>query len=835
MSFSKQLSDHLGASSSTSPSGVLVLPVMQYGLTTLPCAWSELEVDSLALLHSLVMTWLTYRAANDCSNSTKTQYDDKENGMDTVQVPFQITGLQQMVLDGNSCILIAIQEESIDCSEDDDSRPIRESVINEFLYSVSLERVLQPLLNDGSISSRSSLSALRPVLSKPLSLLFTYQEDTSPLTNPISFYWHSTYHLSCLPSTEALKSQNELTTTMCVLNYTSLSNPFLVFSVFQQILTNGLDIAGVRLLYGELDTSISSMESSLSSTSNCDASKDSVALVLALRGPNAVYHWSDRVGPSDSALAKITDPSSLTALFGSQLISTIRTPYRSMAALAKWFGGRACLKTATIFGISDSQTKLERRKRQRVRFSESESEDGIFSLPIVDTAVFPPLILNRPRLIAHAYTKSILVVSPSVPPSCYSTVFISCNKLGFDIYGVKRIRLNTKRAQILEIPGDISSSFTPSSTPPSPALDSSYTNPLLSAGTTLYSFPSPPLPSVIFIIGRENSSVHCTTLKRLIVTNLKSLVESNDQVEVRRDLLDYPSSVIHLASHTEEKLKVIGNFACPIPAGNIQSRVNVEEDNENVKTEELCFVAVSNEGSLPVSVSFLNLIFNISQESHTSDLGKKLCTLTSSWSTAAEQDIDVFGGFEMVGMKFIPQITRFHAKKLCPYSVSDPLYSQAVQLLSDRPVTLFVFRGICCNRRIQHYAKLYQKPNTMVSLEKRLQLIISSNSTEALHLSNLFLSGKDIFSDTGRRVLSLYLPNAWICESDILSSSLKPRDNIFSVLQLPMTQMRQSVKILDKLSRSGFAFVGITTVELNTENKNVVGNSGTQTNVSAHN
>ena len=362
------------------------------------------------------------------------------------QLPFLITGLQQTVLDGQPSLLVAVQWKkgkscnglagsACNCSEKafhhgspekapsfhhgspekapsfhhgspekapsfhrtrSGSCSIAEDCdeMEGLLSSITLRSVLKPFLSMPSISdaiTSSAISALNPVLMLSLGSLFSYQGDTSPLTTPVSFYWSSLYHPSSLPSKESLKSTNTTDTTVCTLNHTALGNPHLLYTVLSRVFASGLDLAGVRLLYGENSGPPSFLELTRSQADGpCGPLLPTLA--LALRGPNAVYGWTGVIGPDDSALAKVTDPTSVSAIFGRGLVHAVKNPYQSLAALAKWFGGRACLKTGTVFGMSDARTKSERRKRQRVRFSESESEDSISS-PLPDV-LFPPLISN---------------------------------------------------------------------------------------------------------------------------------------------------------------------------------------------------------------------------------------------------------------------------------------------------------------------------------------------------------------------------------------------------------------------------------------------------------
>ena len=809
---------------------------MHNGVCSLPSSWSELDVETRVLLHCLLLTWLTFQIASDCNRlqDSKNEKWGRVESSPHFNLPFQITGLQQTVLDGEPSILIVVQ----DCNSDPedgfhstsvtgiDNKEI--SQIEKFLSSTSLGDILQPLIENEAIhklisSSQTSVLALRPLLSEALSLVFTYQGDASLLSAPISFYWHSSYHPSCLPSSESLKSQHQPTTTVCTLNHASLCNPLLVFSVFQRIFSNGLDIAGMRTLRERYDP-IAHVESQESCTTDSNNTPNpSMCLALALRGPDAIYHWIDIVGPDDSSLAKITDPLSITAQFGSKLVSTMKSPYRSAAALAKWFGGRACMKTGTVFGMSDPHTKLERRKRQRVRFSESESEDSISS-PLPDI-IFPPLIFNRPRLIVQAYTKCLLVISPNVPPSCYSAVLTSCNKLGFDIFGAKRIRLNSKRAHSLDISGEFMSHFTPSSAPPSPSLPDFSSHPLAPGNLSMH----PPPPSVILIIGRENSAVHCSALKCEIVTYLKLLIETNHHIQLKSGL-ECPSGLIHLAPYTEEKLKILGNLSPPV--SNSNPPMAVSESSSEDKQEELCFIAVPGISSLPVSIDLLEKIFNVTQATssaidHKESDGDRV-------QSRSDGDRSIYGGFELIGMKIVPQLSRFHAKKLCPLPTSDSFHSEAVQMLTGRPATLLVFRGICCNKRIQELVKLAKGSASLVGLEKKLQFIISCNLTEGVRLCSIFFCGKDLFSDTSSWKLAPYLPIAWIHDSDILQSFLRPRENLFSVLQLPLTQMKLVIKLLDRISRSGFHFAGISTMELGVESQDILEDLEVECNVSAY-
>ena len=799
-------------------------------------------MDALVVLHCLVLTWLVHQATIDSSEMPPGQGDEELAGRGgdacgppmLVKLPFHITGLQQTVLDGQPSLLVAIQGKgarSCENMSDDSNMASSESSnldllsenLEAFLSAVTLQSVLQPFLSLPSFSDdipSSILSSLsRSASDFSLASLFSYHDHITPFTTPVSFYWGSLYHHTSLPSDESLKSASAVNTTVCALKHTSLGNPYLVYTVLSRAFSIGLDLVGVRLLFGEWSGSLLSTDSI---NSHICSSEIKPVLALALRGPNAVYGWRDVLGPDDNALAKVTDPTSISAVFGSNLVSAMRSPYQSPVALAKWFGGRACLKTGAVFGMSDARTKSERRKRQRVRFSESESEDGMILSPLLPDVLLPPIISNLPRLIAQAYSKSLLVVAPSVPPSCYGSVLASCSELGFDIFGAKRIRLNSKRANALKISSEFVAHFTPSSTPPSPLiLDSSKQPPLLGGVVTSVQAP-PPLPSVIVIVGRENAALHSATLKRLIMRNIQLLAEKNEHVKISSlSLRSYsPDSIAHLIPYSEERLKLLGSFGSLMPLGSSEVG-HVEDDKDCALHEEVCFVAIPGVKSLPACVSLLDKIFYITRTSSTDAASGFDVAMGAGGgkgqglSRTADNPNEGCEEFELVGMRIVPQLSRFHAKKLCPILVGDSLYSQAVQLLSDKPATLVVFRGISCNKKVLEHVRPTRSAGHVIDLEKRLQFVISRDLPEAVRLTSLFFSGKDLFSDSSSQILTPYLPDSWIHQSDILHGYLHPRETLFSVLWFPLHQLKLAVKVLSRLSRSGFAFAGISTTEVN--------------------
>ena len=800
---------------------LLVLPLSEQGLTLLPEIFSELDMATQQIFHSLVLTWLTTIVASspqvkgDCPSQN-------ENGKEpslahNESIPFRITAMQQTIFDGTIAVIMGVALERREgatyssnshCPHTSDTNQVEHfkstptvQEIEQFLQHTTFSTALEYLFREDTLQeyiSATSQASLEHLFHLPLNAVFSVHGDHTPLMTPVSFYWHSLYNPSCLPSNESLKPHAKLQTTVTTISQQSLSMVALVFSIFHSIHVSGLDIAGLRVVFREATSSIDMTSS--------DTAPRELTLALAIRGPDAIFRWMDVVGPEDSALAKVTDPQSLSARFGSlkrELLHCVRTPYRATAALAKWFGGRACLKTGIVLGVSDARTRSERRKRQRVRFSESESEDSLPS-PLPDIT-FPPLISNRPLLIAPCYSKILLVISPHIPPSCYATVLASCSHLGFDIFGVKRIRLNSKRATALNISPFFITHFTPSSTPPSPSVVDFVAHPLGAE----HGQNAPPLPSVLLLLGRENALKHSVTLRDNILSDLSHSLKLN-QFSLAINLTDTPHTIIHTTEYAEEVLKVIGTFSfTTINNTSTQPQLVTEGRDIGGPREEFCFIAITQSNGLQRAMELLNCFFHI-QPIHNCD--DPMITTELGNSLTPSGGVEEFGRFELLGLKLVPRLSRFHAKQLCPFSQDDPLYQSSVQSLSDAPALLVVFRGIDCNRRLRKILPQASKSifHTAASSERKLQVIISDNVGEAFSLTSTFFTDKELFIDAENWVLASYVPPAWLHDCNLLQSFLKAPELLYSVFMVNSTQMNLLVKVLEKLSRSEFSFVGLT-------------------------
>lgn len=230
-----------------------------------------------------------------------------------------------------------------------------------------------------------------------------------------------------------------------------------MMGILNRVLQLGLDLAGIRLLYPSTE------QISLSQTDNVTIASElellnnvGAVLALCIRGTSARSLWLDAVGPSDPILARRTDPNSLCALYGGEsrdecLLFCPRTPARVLTELARWFGGR--VPPGNVIDVGTPYTKKETlrsgspkgRRNKKVTFAENVQESGATNDIDVNASSHRPLA----TLTATTQNEIFLVMSPLVPPKCFGIILASCQRRGYQVTGIKRMRLSTKRATAL--------------------------------------------------------------------------------------------------------------------------------------------------------------------------------------------------------------------------------------------------------------------------------------------------------------------------------------------------------------------------------------------------
>lgn len=835
---------------------LLVLPLSpSCGLVSLPPSHSHISPETHLALHSLILTYLAVSAAQcslhpSCGANQLWMGCSASPNPNSSKLPLKITALYQTVLDGQLSVLIGVsllqgRKRSVSYPSvlrQDIKKATRSSgailspldaprnpfaiELDGILCGLKLKDLLQDFLDDsgvdhtegegteGIVISLDILNEMQPLLEMSTQVFLSVYSDTKPLTKPTSFYWHSLYQPASLPTAEALCTTHALQSTVCALTSQSLSNPSLVYHALRVAYDFGLSIAGMQLVHEEsclpldLPVPTENEEGTITDVS--------VALVLCLRGPDAISQCMDLVGPEDYNLALVTDPHSIMACYGSlqnQPMHCVRTPFRVHTALAKCFGGRACLHTGTVLGMTDPCTRSERRKRQRVRFSESEFESEDNLTPLTPDISFPPLVANCPLLTVLPYEQVLLVVSPLIPPIYYSSILATCSRLGFDISGIKRLRLNSKRAAVLDIPAQFASQFTPSSTPPSPEFPTFSGHPLDVEPT----LDIPPLPSLLLIVCRENALIQCCALKTTIIADLKNLLSLNPHLNHSESLNSLMGALLHVVPYNLEKLKVLGSFSqTTVMSVSSLPQLAPEWCKEGEKYgEEISFLAVTQASGLTKAVELLQLVFDIKAEKRWDEIGFGRMQVERDVEGSDECNVLMqkhLGGFELLGIKLIPQLSRFHAKQLCPIPSSDHAYREAIELLSGSPAFIVVLRAITCNDRLQKLLTPNPPRQTYLSHHQSitsLSLITSNSFHQAFHYTTLFFTDRELFCDPASWSLLGFVPSQW-ARADVLHDYQQAPPWLYSVLVMKDDEWRILVKVMDRLCRVGFHICGFT-------------------------
>lgn len=245
-------------------------------------------------------------------------------------------------------------------------------------------------------------------------------------STPLGFFWQTVENEELHKDVDLddEKVNYDTQNTMSLVYKKVFHNPISVMGIFSRILSDGLDLSGVRLVYPSVELLNMETTKPVEVTGACKADQQSnldflnnvgPILAIAIRGTFARTVWLDAVGPSDPSLARKTDPNSLCALYGGEsrdecLLFCPRNPVRVQSELARWFGGR--VPPSGVIDVGTSQSRKERHRsgspkerKKKVTFSDSTPAEA--SIPT-----------HRPpaSLTATITGDIFLAISPLLPP-----------------------------------------------------------------------------------------------------------------------------------------------------------------------------------------------------------------------------------------------------------------------------------------------------------------------------------------------------------------------------------------------------------------------------------
>ena len=740
------------------PEVVLIIPLRSDGLFLLPHQIEALPQSIHEKLHNILVTWLITsvveetpfgantierkRLGSSISDSefTGILLEDSVPSVSSGSMTFAISGFVQTLYAGKPAIVCAPS------GQDPVEGYLKSVSFSNLLSALSMQEAVQHLLE--KLTDENS-----PILSLPLFDIMVISNDTGPLSRHIGFHWDAIQPNTTSPS--GVSSSEPVQNTAVVIQSHSLYKGSFIFQLLSRISAAALDVSGLRTAY---------------------LSDGQISVALAIRGVNAVSTIADIVGPDDPSLAAITDPHSLSAKFGKpgeELVQFPHTHFGAGASIAKWFGGRCNLFDRTIVGMTDAETKFERRKRQKVRFSDTPIECPTSP----EEAVIPsPMVI----LLVYPVSKVLLVIPPHVHPSSYGTAIETVSKLGFAVSGVRRVRLNAKRASLLQIPKQYMELYLPRGTILMSGSDaiSSPTSPTIQPA-----LPStPPRPSLILTLERENAIRHLSILVQSICHSLQN---STSTVCSPGEPSSYSSTYWIHGVALPEKFSDIFGPVINSPTKPVHDYGNDTKPNKKWE-EELVLVGIPGGHSLETVAGFLQDALNASA---TCVISEPQC------------------GFDLLGMKWLVALSRYQVKQMIPNLFTGSTYN--VENLTNVQMFFIALKAISGHKRLE----MQLKDNSSKTLSTVRKIVHSLDSGAAYSMICLLFDEKELFSDPTNSTLTQFLPPIMQHRQNILQSYLAPKPCLTTVISVDVEQYKSFLKILHKIVRCNAMLVGCTSIK----------------------
>ncbi|KAK3752174.1 hypothetical protein RRG08_059735 [Elysia crispata] len=593
---------------------------------------------------------------------------------------------------------------------------------------------------------------LPDISTKPLSTFIQINQDPQAARKifniPVGFYWQTVdtgdaWHttLNCRDTHVCYETQN----TMSLVYNEIFHNPLALMAILNRVSQEGLDLAGVRLLYPTADmlsadhpTSCPISPSTLTSTSFLGP-----VLALALRGTFARTIWLDAVGPSDPCLARRTDPNSLCAQFGGDsreraMLFCPRNPSRVQSELTRWFGGRVREGAASVdVGIPYTKREEGRSKKSKKVASSTASTANPSQQSSTQACQRPPAALS-----ATCKSDVFLVLSPLVPPSYFGIVMATAQRRGFQVRGVKRTRLSARLANILGIRSGLQSLFCP--------------------GARLEEYqeerPVEALaPCTIFLLRKENAAHNVPSLIEAFMVQL-TLAGLLGCVQMRLAEPLKSEHLFHASTFSDGLLAGLGGDLSKSPDFDL-SQMRLSSSLSNI----------------PASKKGLEQMTVVILLGH--DMLKKCGVITSKllnvlpFSTKSPVTPVLPERPELLGLKWTPGLTMHQAKELSPYEVGDRRWRASVKQLASEPALVLALRGVDIFSRLRPIIEQQQQQQNDKSLKrpgkssgsgqnKCPEVLMSHSLSESDVYARLFFLPHELYPDPLARSLLPFLPEA---------------------------------------------------------------------------
>ncbi|KAM6077550.1 dynein axonemal assembly factor 8 isoform 2-T2 [Theristicus caerulescens] len=735
------------------------------------------------------------------------------------KAPFEVVGLQQAWREDGLALyacLMPADESSAQNSTKIQKRKTKEDLQGTSIFYQKISAFLACTWLPDVIWWREELAdrfqnQLCPLLPEIPSVLLSYVTAVNPdpqavekvFAEPNGFYWQTIEtDEKYFPNSSDIEACRDVDTevAMVLLFETLFQSPLATHHMLQLVLSSGLDVCGLRLLYPQQDVLLSSSEK-LPSSYASETGKVPPVLALGVRGPKACSTLRNIIGPSDPQLASVTDCGSINAIYcrspAEPLVYLPHLESRVHRELCLWFGGRAA-GTAPRAGVLDpASLRNNRASSQSPSPTRAEADEEKVDLQ--------GMVLSRPPAMLVATTKGdiILMVSPVVSPHAYGNVISVCTHRGFVLQGIRQLQLSPKQAVVLSMTTSQIAVFCPSKISSSP--DTSSARGELSA--------EPRVHCLVLLLRKENASHHVPALVKGLVTELakQGLLGTERNNLPAAAGLD-PSVRFHVAPYTETLLQTLGGNLSAVP------------DPRNIPLDLFCNRTYASDPEME-QVVMLTLVGADAMKSAGELLHQILLPGPNNQSQSTEEPDS---GFELLGLKWLPHLTRRQAREITPFEVGDTFWQRSLDTLTSNPVL------VCALRRINAFKVLADALKRLTQCREKLsksgnllQTVMALTPEVTFRQAILFFTEMDFVTDAEHRPAMKYLPPpSKRSRAEVGESQRRHAESLFTYLQTgaqllctvllikPGAWSRSLARILRKLHLEKFSVVGMKHVNL---------------------
>ncbi|KAM6197249.1 dynein axonemal assembly factor 8 isoform 1-T1 [Sarcoramphus papa] len=736
---------------------------------------------------------------------------------DGPKAPFQVAGLQQAWREDGLALyacLMPADESSAQNSTKIQNIKTKDDLHGTSIFYQKISAFLACTWLPDVIWWRAELAnrfqnQLCPLLPEIPSVLLSYVTAVNPDPQAVEkvfavsngFYWQTVEtDEKYFPNSSDIEACRDIDTevAMVLLFETLFQSPLATHHMLQLVLSSGLDICGLRLLYPQQDVLLSSSEK-LPSSYTSKTGKVPPVLALGVRGPKARSALQNIIGPSDPQLASVTDCSSINAIYcQSQAEPLVYLPHldsRVHRELCLWFGGRAP-DAALHTGVLHPASQCNRASAQTPSSTRAEADEEKVDLQ--------GMVLSQPPAMLVSTTKGdiILVVSPVVSPHAYGNVISVCTHRGFVLQGIRQLQLSPKQAVVLSMTTSQIAVFCPSKIPSSS--DSSARGELSA---------EPRMHCLILLLRKENASHHIAALVKGLMNELaRQGFLGNGQSNLPATAGLDPSVCFHVAPYTETLLQTLGGNLSAVP------------DPRNIPLDLFCNRTYASDPEME-QVVMLTVVGMDAMKSAGELLHQILLPGRNNHSRSAEEP-DL--GFELLGLKWLPHLTRCQAREITPFEVGDTSWQRSLDTLMSNPVL------VCALRRINAFKVLADALKRLTQCREKLsnsgsllQTVMALTPEVTFRQAVLFFTEMDFVTDAEHRPAMKYLPQpgkrsraevgeSRRCHAESLFTYLQTGAQILCTVLLikPGAWSHSLARILRKLDLEKFSVVGMKHINL---------------------